>query len=51
MTSTTDLPRPRFARTYMRMAGTAEERGATDHRRRLLAGWRARLSSSGPATD
>jgi ubiquinone/menaquinone biosynthesis C-methylase UbiE len=31
-----DSPRPRFARMYMRSAATAEERGATDHRRRLL---------------
>jgi SAM-dependent methyltransferase len=36
--TTTDIPRPRFARTYIRLATTAEERGATDHRRRLLAG-------------
>jgi ubiquinone/menaquinone biosynthesis C-methylase UbiE len=33
-----DSPRPRFARTYMRAAASAEERGATDHRRRLLQG-------------
>jgi ubiquinone/menaquinone biosynthesis C-methylase UbiE len=33
-----DSPRPRFARMYMRSAATAEERGATDHRRRLLEG-------------
>ena len=31
-----DSPRPRFARMYMRSAASAEERGATDHRRRLL---------------
>jgi ubiquinone/menaquinone biosynthesis C-methylase UbiE len=34
----TDLSRPRFARMYMRTATTAERRGATDHRRRLLRG-------------
>jgi ubiquinone/menaquinone biosynthesis C-methylase UbiE len=34
--TTTDLPRPRFARTYLRAAKTAERRGATEHRRRLL---------------
>jgi SAM-dependent methyltransferase len=38
MTATADLPRPRFARMYLRAAKTAEQRGATDHRRRLLAG-------------
>jgi SAM-dependent methyltransferase len=38
MTTTTDLPRPRFARMYLRAAKTAEQRGATEHRRRLLDG-------------
>jgi ubiquinone/menaquinone biosynthesis C-methylase UbiE len=38
MTTTTDLPRPRFARMYLRAAKTAEQRGATEHRQRLLAG-------------
>jgi ubiquinone/menaquinone biosynthesis C-methylase UbiE len=33
-----DSARPRFARMYMRSARHAEERGATDHRRRLLDG-------------
>src|SRR4051812_39569196 len=37
MAATTDLPRPRFARMYLRAAKTAEQRGATEHRRRLLA--------------
>jgi ubiquinone/menaquinone biosynthesis C-methylase UbiE len=36
--SATDLPRPRFARMYQRAAERAEGRGATEHRRRLLAG-------------
>jgi ubiquinone/menaquinone biosynthesis C-methylase UbiE len=36
----TDLPHPRFARTYIRGSGTAERRGATVHRRQLLAGLR-----------
>jgi SAM-dependent methyltransferase len=36
--TTTDLARPRFARTYMRGASSAEDRGARDHRRRLLEG-------------
>lgn len=34
----TDIVRPRFARMYLRSAASAEERGATDHRRRLLEG-------------
>ncbi len=37
-TTTADLPRERFARMYVRTAKTAEQRGATEHRRRLLAG-------------
>jgi SAM-dependent methyltransferase len=36
--TTPDVERPRFARAYMRTAKTAERRGATEHRRRLLAG-------------
>jgi len=35
---TADLPRERCARMYVRTAKTAEQRGATEHRRRLLAG-------------
>jgi ubiquinone/menaquinone biosynthesis C-methylase UbiE len=38
VTTTTDIPRPRFARMYLRSAPNAEQRGATDHRRRLLEG-------------
>jgi SAM-dependent methyltransferase len=38
MTATADLPRPRFARMYFRASQKAERRGATEHRRRLLAG-------------
>ena len=34
----TDIPRPRFARMYLRSAASAEKRGASDHRRRLLEG-------------
>jgi SAM-dependent methyltransferase len=34
----TDIARPRFARMYLRGAASAERRGATDHRRRLLEG-------------
>ena len=38
MTTTTDLPRPRFARMYLKASRNAEQRGATEHRRRLLDG-------------
>lgn len=38
MTTTADLPRPRFARTYLKASQKAERRGATEHRRRLLGG-------------
>jgi ubiquinone/menaquinone biosynthesis C-methylase UbiE len=38
MTATTDLQRPRFARAYIRTSQNAEQRGATEHRRRLLQG-------------
>jgi ubiquinone/menaquinone biosynthesis C-methylase UbiE len=38
MPGTQDLSHPRFAKSYMRLAGNAEARGATEHRRRLLAG-------------
>ena len=34
----TDIARPRFARMYLRSAASAEKRGASDHRRRLLEG-------------
>ena len=49
--TTTDIARPRFARMYLRSAASAEERGATDHRRRLLEGLTRHASSrSAPAT-
>ena len=35
---TADIERPRFARMYLKASGNAERRGATEHRRRLLAG-------------
>lgn len=38
MTARTDLPHPRFARGYQRVSKTAERRGATEHRRRMLKG-------------
>ena len=36
MTTTTDIPRPRFARMYLKAAARADRRGATQHRRALL---------------
>ena len=44
---TTDIARPRFARMYLRSAAGAEERGATDHRRRLLEGLRGTVVEIG----
>ncbi len=34
--TTTDIPRPRFARLYVKAAARADRRGATEHRHRLL---------------
>jgi SAM-dependent methyltransferase len=34
--TTAELPKPRFARMYIKAAAKAEKRGAVDHRRRLL---------------
>jgi SAM-dependent methyltransferase len=45
--TTTDIARPRFARTYPRSAASAEQRGATDHRRRLLEGLRGTVVEIG----
>jgi SAM-dependent methyltransferase len=45
--TTTDIARPRFARMYLRSAASAEERGATDHRRRLLEGLRGTVVEIG----
>ncbi len=45
--TTTDIARPRFARMYLRSAAGAEERGATDHRRRLLEGLRGTVVEIG----
>jgi ubiquinone/menaquinone biosynthesis C-methylase UbiE len=39
--------RPRFARMYVRSAKAAEQRGATEHRRRLLAGLRGTVVEIG----
>lgn len=38
MTTTTDLPHPRFARMYVRVAEKADRRGAAAHRDKLLSG-------------
>jgi SAM-dependent methyltransferase len=45
--TTTDIARPRFARMYLRSAAGAEQRGATDHRRRLLEGLRGSVVEIG----
>jgi SAM-dependent methyltransferase len=45
--TTIDIARPRFARMYLRSAASAEERGATDHRRRLLEGLRGTVVEIG----
>jgi len=49
-TTPTDLPRKRFARAYPKMAATAEQRGATEHRRRLLEACRVGWLRSAPGT-
>jgi ubiquinone/menaquinone biosynthesis C-methylase UbiE len=43
----TDIARPRFARMYLRNAPKAEERGGTEHRRRLLEGLRGSVVEIG----
>jgi ubiquinone/menaquinone biosynthesis C-methylase UbiE len=45
--TTTDIARPRFARMYLRSAASAEQRGATDHRQRLLEGLRGTVLEIG----
>jgi ubiquinone/menaquinone biosynthesis C-methylase UbiE len=45
--TTTDIARPRFARMYLRGAASAEERGASEHRRRLLEGLRGSVVEIG----
>jgi SAM-dependent methyltransferase len=47
MTTTNDLPRPRFARMYLKAGARADRRGATDHRRRLLEGLAGRVVEIG----
>jgi ubiquinone/menaquinone biosynthesis C-methylase UbiE len=45
--TTTEIARPRFARMYLRSAASAEQRGASDHRRRLLDGLRGTVVEIG----
>jgi SAM-dependent methyltransferase len=47
MTTTTDIPRPRFARMYLKAAARADRRGATEHRRRLLQDIKGRVVEIG----
>ena len=47
MTTTTDIPRPRFARMYLKAAARADRRGATEHRRRLLQDLTGRVLEMG----
>ena len=47
MTTAEDIPRARFARTYLRVSKTAERRGGTQHRQRLLAGLEGRVVEVG----
>ena len=46
-TTAEDIPHPRFARMYPRIAERAERRGATAHRRRVLAGLSGRVVELG----
>jgi ubiquinone/menaquinone biosynthesis C-methylase UbiE len=47
MTASPDLPRPRFARAYMRASRTPGRRDTAGHRRRLLAGLAGRVLELG----
>jgi SAM-dependent methyltransferase len=47
VTGDTDIERPRFARMYPKAAARADRRGATEHRRRLLADLRGRIIELG----
>jgi ubiquinone/menaquinone biosynthesis C-methylase UbiE len=47
MPTTTDINHPRFARACLRMSSKAERRGATEHRKRLLAGLAGRVVEVG----
>jgi ubiquinone/menaquinone biosynthesis C-methylase UbiE len=43
----TDIPRPRFARMYLKAGPRVDRRGAADHRRRLLEGLVGRVVEVG----
>jgi SAM-dependent methyltransferase len=45
--TTTDIPRPRFARMYLKAGERIDRRGAADHRRRLLDGVEGRVVEIG----
>src|SRR5207244_1381498 len=47
MSSAQDISHPRFARWYMKGAAQAEERGAAEHRRRMLEGLAGRVVEVG----
>jgi ubiquinone/menaquinone biosynthesis C-methylase UbiE len=47
VTTATDIERPRFARIYPNAAARADRRGATKHRRSLLAGLSGRVVELG----
>jgi ubiquinone/menaquinone biosynthesis C-methylase UbiE len=47
MSSGQDISHPRFARWYMKGAAQAEERGAAEHRRRMLEGLAGRVVEVG----
>jgi ubiquinone/menaquinone biosynthesis C-methylase UbiE len=47
MTPSADIPRPRFARMYLRVGARIDRRGAADHRRRLVEGLAGRVIEVG----
>jgi ubiquinone/menaquinone biosynthesis C-methylase UbiE len=47
MTTTSDIPRPRFARMYLKAGARLDRRGVTEHRRRLLEGVSGRVVEVG----
>jgi ubiquinone/menaquinone biosynthesis C-methylase UbiE len=47
LTTTNDIPRPRFARMYLRAGARLDRRGVTEHRRRLLEGVAGRVVEVG----
>jgi ubiquinone/menaquinone biosynthesis C-methylase UbiE len=47
MTIPTDIPRPRFARMYLKAGARLDRRGVTEHRRRLLQGVSGRVVEVG----